>query len=193
MGSVSKAVDAAVVLGRIRWRDSTPSLMGRVVTVGSRLQVFVQTPSQDSTSGGSDGVWLDADVLSIRDSYVEVRTSFARFIAEPSIACRWPNNAPLANRRELERVFAECVSETTQQMESLVERFLDDPMLKSSPLEQLLAYSLAMRECSTKVRAIASVLEGASQDLSARADRSMLVVGQSGRPASEAAGGPKRL
>lgn len=122
-----------------------------------------------------------------------VRTSFARFIAETSIACRWPKEAPPANRRELERVFAECVSDVSHEMESLVERFLDDPMLKSSPLEQLLAYSLAMRECATKVRAIATVLEGASQDLSARADRSMLVVGQSGRPASEAAGGPKRF
>jgi len=186
-------VDVAVVLGRIRWRDSTPSLMGRVVAAGSRLQVFVETPSSDSQPIAHEGVWLDAEVQSVHDGYVEVRTSFARFIAEPSIACRWPKDAPPANRRELERVFAECVSEATQQMESLVARFLDDPMLKSSPLEQLLAYSLAMRECATKVRAIASVLEGASQDLSAHADRSMLVVGQSTRPASEAAGGPKRF
>ena len=180
MGSLSSH-EAAVALGRIRWHGASPSLMGRVLTVSARVQVFVQLPSPGSQSGTGDGVWLDADVIGISEDRLELRTSFARFVAEPSLACRWPLDAAPLTRRELERIFAESAADVSHELASLVDRFQDDPQLRRSPLEQLLAYAASVRDCASKVQAIATLIESVSHDLSAHADRSMLVVAQSPR------------
>ncbi len=177
MGSLS-SVEAAVALGRIRWLGASPSLMGRVLTVSARVQVFVQLPSPGTQLGATEGVWLDAEVVSIGEGLLELRTSFARFMAEPTLACRWSLDAAPLTRRELERIFAESVADVSHELASLVDRFQDDPQLRRSPLEQLLAYATSVRGCATKVQAIATLIEAVSQALSAHADRSMLVVAQ---------------
>ncbi len=186
MGSIS-ALEAAIALGRIRWQGATPSLMGRLLTAAARVQVFVQVPSATGTGSATDGIWLDAEVLSVRPQQVELRTSFARFIAEPSLACRWPLDAPPLTRSELERIFAESVAFVSETMAGLVARFQNDPQLRSAPLEQLMAYSASMRDCATQVQAIATIIESVSQELSGQGDRSMLLVGQPLR-AGEATG-----
>ena len=181
----------AVELGRIRWQRGTPSLMGRGIVAGVHLQVFVLLPGAANTPGATEGVWLDAEVLSTNDEQLQLRTSFARFVAEPTLACRWPADASPLTRRELEQIYAESVTDVSATMANLVSRFRDDPQLRQSPLEQLRAYSTAMRECARKVEAIAGLIESVSQDLSAQADRSMLVVAQPTRTAEM--GGLKRF
>ncbi len=177
------ALEVAVSLGRVRWQGSTPSLMGRVLTAGARIQVYVQLPPAPSLSGASDGAWLDAEVSAIGEGSIELKTSFARFTAEPSLAGRWPLNAAPLTRRELERIFAEGAADVSHELSTLVGRFLDDPQLRRAPLEQLLAYAGSVRVCARKVEAIAMLIEGVSQDLSSQADRYMLVVAQPPRAA----------
>jgi hypothetical protein len=192
MGSVSQPVDAAIVLGRVRWQGGTPSLMGRAIAAGSKLQVFV--PTDGAEPQRTAGVWMDAEVLSTADGRLGIRSSFARFTADSSLRCRWPADAPPMNRGELQRLFAESVTDVTAEMESVVKGFLDDPLLKSSPVDRLLTYGAAMRESAMQVRAIASILEKASRDLSARVNRSMLVVAQDdNRARADAVGNRKRL
>lgn len=176
---------SALELGRIRWQRGKASLMGRGIAVGVSLQVFVQLPSANGM-GGTDGVWLDAEVLSTSDEQLQLRTSFARFSAEPTLACRWPADAAPLTRRELEQIYAESVADVSATMAHLVTQFQDDPQLRQAPLEQLRAYTQAMRECARKVEAIAGLIEGVSQDLSAQSDRSMLVVAQPTRPGDPA-------
>lgn len=188
MGPLNPSTDMARALGRVRWQGTTPSLMGRPMTIGARLQVHVQLPSAGGTAGTTEGVWLDADVVNIAAGRLELRTSFARFLAEPALACRWsPDSTPLT-RRELERVFAESVADISMDMNSLVRRFHNDPLLKTSPLEQLSAYSAAMSDCAEKVNTVAKLIDTVAQELSSQTDRSMLLVGQD-RMMDSAAGG----
>ena len=176
---MSLSLADSLSLGRIRWQGSTPSLMGRALTTTSRVQVFVQ--GSGGSNGAGDGVWLDADVVSIASGKLELRTSFARFVAEPVLSCRWPLDASPLTRRELEQVFADSVAEVTREMAGLVKRFQDDPQLKTAPQAQLLAYSVAMSECSEKVHAISALMEQVSHSVFAQGDRSILVVGQESR------------
>jgi len=182
MGSVNTAVDPVFALGRIRWHGATPSLMGRIVTAGARLQVFVHQQATTGSVQTADGMWLMAEVVSIANSQLELKTSFARFIAEPSLACRWPLDAAPLTRSELERSFTESVDDVSREMQGLSKRFLGDPELRNSPFERLLQYSAAIGECAHKVQAISALLAAASHDLSARADRAMLVVSMESRP-----------
>jgi len=171
------SLQAAIALGRIRWNGETPSLMGRTLTVSARLQVYVHLPKGGGSTGATDGVWLDADVVDIAQGQIELQTSFARFFAEARLACRWPLDAAPLTRRELERIFAESVADVNGEMSGLVERFQDDPELRRAPHEQLLAYGTAVRDCASKVQAIAALIESVSQDLTSQgSDRSMLVV-----------------
>ncbi len=177
---MSLSLADSLTLGRIRWQGSTPSLMGRVLSSGSRLQVFVKG-SAGAGGSATEGVWLDADVAEISNGKLELRTSFARFVAESAISCRWPLDATPLTRRELEQVFSDSVAEVTREMGGLVKRFQDDPALKSTPQEQLLAYSVAMHECSEKVHAISALMENVSHRVFAQGDMSMLIVGHEAR------------
>ena len=58
------SLETAAALGRIRWQGATPSLMGRVLTLSARVQVYVTLPSANG-QGASEGVWLDAEVVAI--------------------------------------------------------------------------------------------------------------------------------
>ncbi len=170
--------DAAGWLGRIRWRDGKPSLMGRPLTVESRVQVFVKVPGGSINDAQGEGLWLDAEVVDVRDPSIELRTSFARFRAEDSLACRWPPDAPPLTRRELEITFADSVADVSTAMLTLVEQFKIDPRLRKSPLEPLLGYAGSIRECSRRIVDVAALMEGVAQELSDPGDRSKLVVGQ---------------
>ncbi len=171
------SLETAAALGRIRWQGATPSLMGRVLTANARLQVRVSLPSANG-QGAAEGVWLDAEVVGITKGQLELRTSFARFIAEPNLPSRWPPDASPLTRSELERVFVESVSSVSAELASLVTRFQSDPELKRAPAEQLLRYSVAVGEVSDKVRAISALIADVSQDLASQVDRSKLLVAQ---------------
>ena len=170
-------LETAAALGRIRWQGATPSLMGRVLTVNARVQVYVSLPSANG-QGASEGVWLDAEVVAIAKAHIELRTSFARFVAEPNLPSRWPPDASPLTRSELERVFAESVASVSAELSSLVTRFQNDPELKRAPAEQLMRYSVAVSDCADKVRAMSVLISDVSQDLSSQADRSKLLVAQ---------------
>lgn len=162
------------ILGRIRWTNGNPMLLGRKLQLGAEVQVLVQL----EVKGEQTGTWLDADVSAIDTAGVELRTSFARFRIEPSAMCRWPATAQTLTRRELALCFATTSSDVVSELQQLVARFEDDPQLRKVPQEQLIAYGRALDDCGERIAALASLMQNVAQDLAVAADGSMLVIGQ---------------
>ena len=63
----------------------------------------------------------------------------------------------------------------TQRLGSIAERFDVDPELRRDPGAALRMYSLAIADETNMLRALGELLEQVAQDITANADRSMLI------------------
>jgi len=162
-------------LGFLQYTDEGTYLLGRRLTIGGTIEISVERgAAQDGVAGA--GVWLPATVQSIRGDETIFSTSFATFKAEPSLRARWPAGAAPFTRRELSQLFTMTAARTGDRLTRLAQRFAVDPELRRAPNVQLAAYATAIGDETDTVAALAALLELVSQDITAGADRAMLIV-----------------
>lgn len=162
-------------LGFLQYTGEGTFLLGRRLTIGVTIEISVEHGAvQDGVAG--IGVWLPATVQSISGDETIFSTSFATFKAAPSLRARWPSGAAPFTRSELSQLFTMTAARTGDRLRRLAERFSVDPELRRAPNTQLAAYASAIGDETDTVAALAALPELVSQDITAGADRAMLVV-----------------